>query len=88
MLQGLPGRAVLLTSDYHVFRATRAFRKAGVAVLARPIPDARKRAANWDRRWDAFQDLVIETAKTGYYFLRGLDLARRVVVFLFMEVNK
>jgi uncharacterized SAM-binding protein YcdF (DUF218 family) len=71
MLQGPPGRVVLLSSDYHMFRATRAFRKAGVDVLPRPIPDVRKRAASWDRRWDAFQDLVIETTKIGYYFLRG-----------------
>ena len=71
MWQGLPGRVVLLSSDYHMFRATRAFRKAGIEVLPRPIPDARKRASSWNGRWDAFQDLVIETTKIGYYFLRG-----------------
>jgi uncharacterized SAM-binding protein YcdF (DUF218 family) len=71
MLQGPPGRVVLLSSDYHMFRATRAFHKAGIDVLPRPIPDACKRAMSWDRRWDAFQDLVIETTKIGYYFLRG-----------------
>lgn len=71
MLQGIPGRVVLVSSDYHMFRAMRAFRKAGVNVLPRPIPDVCKRASNWNRRWDAFQDLVIETSKIGYYFLRG-----------------
>jgi uncharacterized SAM-binding protein YcdF (DUF218 family) len=71
ILQGMPGRVVLLSSDYHMFRATRAFHKAGIDVLPRPIPDARKRAMSWNRRWDAFQDLVIETTKIGYYFLRG-----------------
>ena len=71
MLQGPPGRVVLISSDYHMFRATRAFRKAGVDVLPRPIPDARKRAMSWNARWDAFQELVIETTKIGYYFLRG-----------------
>lgn len=71
MLQGPPGRVVLLSSDYHMFRATRAFRKAGIDVLPRRIPDVGKRAMSWNRRWDAFQDLVLETTKIGYYFLRG-----------------
>jgi uncharacterized SAM-binding protein YcdF (DUF218 family) len=71
ILEGIPGRVVLLSSDYHMFRATRAFRKAGIDVLPRPIPDARKRAMSWNRRWDAFQDLVMETTKIAYYFLRG-----------------
>jgi uncharacterized SAM-binding protein YcdF (DUF218 family) len=71
ILQGLPGRVVLLSSDYHMFRATRAFHQAGVDVLPRPIPDARKRASSWNSRWDAFQDLLIETTRIGYYFLRG-----------------
>jgi uncharacterized SAM-binding protein YcdF (DUF218 family) len=71
ILQGISGRVVLLSSDYHMFRATRAFRKAGIDVLPRPIPDVRKRAMRWNRRWDAFQDLVIETTKIVYYFLRG-----------------
>jgi uncharacterized SAM-binding protein YcdF (DUF218 family) len=71
MWQGLPGRVVLLSSDYHMFRATRAFRKAGIEVLPRPIPDARKRASSWNGRWDAFQDLVIETIKIGYYYIHG-----------------
>lgn len=71
MLQGIPGRVVLVSSDYHMFRAMRAFRKAGVNVLPRPISDVCKRASSWTRRWDAFQDLVIETSKIGYYFLRG-----------------
>jgi uncharacterized SAM-binding protein YcdF (DUF218 family) len=71
ILQGIPGRVVLLSSDYHMFRATRAFRKVGIDVLPRPIPDVRKRSMSWNRRWDAFQELVIETAKIGYYYLRG-----------------
>lgn len=71
MLQRLAGRVVLLTSDYHMFRATRTFRKAGVGLLPRPFPDARKRASSWNGRWDAFQDLIVETTKIGYYFLRG-----------------
>ena len=71
MLQGIPGRVVLLSSDYHMFRATRAFRKVGLDVLPLPIPDVRKRAISWNRRWDAFQELVIETTKIAYYYYRG-----------------
>ncbi len=71
LLEGVPGRKVLLTSDYHMFRASRAFKKAGLDVLPRPFPDVRKRATNWTGRWPAFIDLVIETAKIPYYFIRG-----------------
>jgi uncharacterized SAM-binding protein YcdF (DUF218 family) len=66
-----PGRKVLLTSDYHMFRAHRVFRKAGIEVLPRPFPDVRKRAGSWRARWPAFLDLVEETIKIGYYFARG-----------------
>ena len=62
---------VLLTSDFHMYRAWRAFRKAGVTLRPSPIPDARKRAVRWERRWDAFQDLAIETVKIVYYRARG-----------------
>jgi len=71
LLAGVSGRKVLLTSDYHMFRAHRAFKKAGLAVLPRPFPDARKRASNWTGRWPAFLDLVEETLKIGYYYARG-----------------
>lgn len=65
------GSKVLLTSDYHAFRAKRSFQKAGVDITARPIPDAMKRAINPLRRWPAFLDEVAETGKIAYYFLRG-----------------
>lgn len=71
LLAGISGRKVLLTSDYHMFRAYRAFKKAGLEVLPRPFPDARKRASNWTGRWPAFLDLVEETLKIGYYYARG-----------------
>lgn len=71
ILRGEPGRKVLLTSDFHMFRAHRAFRKAGLEVLPRPLGDARKRAARWYGRWPAFLDEVVETVKIGYYFARG-----------------
>lgn len=64
-------RLVLLTSDYHLFRANRAFRLAGAGAAPRPIPDARKRAGAWLQRWTVFLELLVETAKIGYYWSRG-----------------
>lgn len=71
ILQQTPGQKILLTSDYHMFRAVRALRKAGVMVIPRPIPDGIKRAGSWNLRWDVFQDLLIETSKIAYYWGRG-----------------
>jgi len=71
ILPQTPGRKILLTSDYHMFRAIRALRKAGVMVIPRPIPDAAKRAGSWNLRWEVFQDLLIETSKIVYYWGRG-----------------
>lgn len=71
ILATVPGRNVLLTSDFHMFRATRAFRKAGAEVEPLPIPDAAKRTASISMRWSTFLDLVGETTKISYYFVRG-----------------
>jgi uncharacterized SAM-binding protein YcdF (DUF218 family) len=71
MIGPLQGPAVLLTSDYHMFRAYRTFRQAGLAVLPRPFPDGRKRAQLWMNRWSVFVDLCVETAKVVYYAARG-----------------
>ena len=70
LLIRLQGRKVLLTSDYHMFRARRVFRKVGLEVEPRPYPDVRKRASRWIGRWPAFLDLVLETIKIGYYYAR------------------
>ena len=70
MLRGTPGRKILLTSDYHMFRAAGAFRKAGLLFEPRPFPDALKRANSWLQRWPVFLDLAAETAKIGYYLAR------------------
>lgn len=64
-------RLVLLTSDYHMFRAYRAFRRAGVDLAPRPIPDARKRFGDLLQRWPILFELLEETAKSGYYWSRG-----------------
>ena len=71
LLAHVPGSKVLLTSDYHMFRAFRAFKKAGLEVLPRPFPDAGKRAVGWAGRWPAFVDLIVEMMKIGYYRVRG-----------------
>jgi len=71
LLSRLPGRKVLLTSDYHMFRARRAFARAGVEVFVQPIPDVIKRSGRWWSRWSCFLDLLEETIKIGYYWARG-----------------
>lgn len=71
-LLGPEGRkVVLLTSDYHVWRAYRVFRKAGLAVDACPVPDVGKRWNNWSVRSALFVELASETAKIGWYRWKG-----------------
>jgi uncharacterized SAM-binding protein YcdF (DUF218 family) len=62
---------VLVTSDYHMFRASRCFRKVGLNVAPLPNPDVAMRAQHWRGRWPAFLDLVLESFKIAYYFVRG-----------------
>jgi uncharacterized SAM-binding protein YcdF (DUF218 family) len=71
LLKDLPGRKVLLTSDYHAFRARRAFSKAGIDVSVLPVPDVLKRSGRWLSRWSCFVELLEETVKIGYYAARG-----------------
>jgi uncharacterized SAM-binding protein YcdF (DUF218 family) len=71
MLGDSPGQAVLMTSDYHMFRASRAFARAGMPTAAYPIPHALKLSGHWTTRWTAFLDEVSESVKTVYYAARG-----------------
>jgi uncharacterized SAM-binding protein YcdF (DUF218 family) len=71
LLEATPGRKVLVTSDYHMFRAYRAFQKAGMAVAPRPFPDVLKMAGCFRCRWQAFLTLLTESGKIGYYYARG-----------------
>lgn len=71
MLGNPESRPVLLTSDYHMYRTKRAFEKAGLPVLPRSIPDGVWQGGEWTRRWGIFQTLMVETAKIGYYKVRG-----------------
>lgn len=71
LLKGSGGKLVLLTSDYHTYRATKVFRKVGLNVATRPAPDAGKRATRMWNRWSVFLDLSVESVKIVYYKLRG-----------------
>jgi uncharacterized SAM-binding protein YcdF (DUF218 family) len=71
IVRRLPGRKVLLTSDFHMYRAFRTFRRAGIDVLPRPIPDVRKYSNRYAFRWPIFMDLSAETAKILYYRWQG-----------------
>lgn len=71
MINSLPGRKFLLTSDFHVRRAAAAFERADIRLSAGPLPDVRKRAQRWQGRWGGFCDVVEETVKLVYYRLRG-----------------
>ncbi len=66
-----PAPYVLLTSDYHMWRARHAFQKAGLIVQPRPFPDALKRMNQWSARWSIFIELLVESAKIIYYWARG-----------------
>ncbi|MBV8206289.1 MAG: YdcF family protein [Acidobacteria bacterium] len=71
LLNSTAGTKVLLTSDYHVFRAARVFRKAGIPVVARALPDGMKSAATMRGRPAAAIEEVSELAKIVYYYARG-----------------
>ncbi len=71
MLAGDPRSKMLLTSDWHMYRALRAFEKAGLKAKPQPYPDGIKRSYQWHLRWGVFVDLVTETVKIGYYRARG-----------------
>jgi uncharacterized SAM-binding protein YcdF (DUF218 family) len=62
---------VLLTSDYHCWRTRRVFAAAGVEVLVQPVPDGAKRWSSWPARWGVCTDLMMESVKIGWYFVRG-----------------
>jgi uncharacterized SAM-binding protein YcdF (DUF218 family) len=71
VLNRMPGKKVLLTSDYHMFRALRVFHKAGLDLQGWPYPDTGKMAATWTGRWPAFVEVVLELTKIGYYKVEG-----------------
>lgn len=71
LIEGMPGKKVLLTSDFHMYRAIRVFRKLGMEVAPMPVPDVLKSSQNWNGRFPAFQTMVVESTKIIYYRLHG-----------------
>jgi len=71
LINGLPGKKVLLTSDFHMYRAVRVFRKLGIEALPMPAPDVLQAADHWKGRFPAFQTMLVESGKIAYYRLRG-----------------
>jgi uncharacterized SAM-binding protein YcdF (DUF218 family) len=70
-VRNIPGPYVLLTSDYHMWRAHRAFTKAGLVVTPAPFSDVKKSFSDPRWRWTGFVVLAGETAKIVYYRVRG-----------------
>lgn len=71
LLLHVPGKKVLLTSDFHMYRAAAAFRRAGLNVVSRPFPDVLKRGEGWPERWACFWLEMEELGKIVYYRSRG-----------------
>lgn len=71
LLNGIPGRKVLLTSDYHLYRAKRVFRKAGIDVIPRALPDGLKSGSSIASRPTAAVTEALELTKIVYYYARG-----------------
>jgi uncharacterized SAM-binding protein YcdF (DUF218 family) len=71
LVRGMPGKKVLLTSDFHMYRAVRVFRKLGVDVAPAPAPDVMKISKSPYLRIPAFETLVVESVKIAGYRLRG-----------------
>jgi uncharacterized SAM-binding protein YcdF (DUF218 family) len=71
LIQGMPGKKVLLTSDFHMYRALRVFRKLGIEVTPMAVPDVLHSTEHWNGRFSAFETMLVESVKIIYYALRG-----------------
>ena len=71
LLQVMPGRKVLLTSDFHMYRALRVFRKLHIEVTPMAVRDVIQSSANWGGRFGSFETMLGESAKIVYYAIRG-----------------
>lgn len=71
LLQNIPGKRVLLTSDYHMFRAMRVFRKLGVDAAPMAVPDILQGTEYWQNRFEACMSMLLESTKIAYYARRG-----------------
>ena len=71
LIQNLPGKKVLLTSDFHMYRAIRVFRKLGIEAAPMAVPDVLHSTEHWNGRFQAFETMLGESAKIVYYAIRG-----------------
>jgi uncharacterized SAM-binding protein YcdF (DUF218 family) len=71
LVQGLPGNKVLLTSDFHMYRALRVFRKVGIEATPMAVPDVLHATEHWQGRFQGFEIMLTESAKIVYYDVRG-----------------
>jgi len=69
LLGALPGKKVLVTSDFHMYRSLRVFHRCGLAVEPMPVPDVVDEDLYW--RFNGFETMLIETTKIAYYAVRG-----------------
>ena len=70
LIEGMPGKKVLLTSDFHMYRALRVFRKLNIEVTPMPAPDVLHSTEHWNGRFQAFETMVVESAKILDYAVR------------------
>lgn len=71
LIEKLPGKRVLITSDYHMYRAQRVFRRLGIDVTPMAVPDVTKSGQRWTGRFSGFQTLLLESVKIAYYKAHG-----------------
>jgi uncharacterized SAM-binding protein YcdF (DUF218 family) len=62
---------VILTSDYHSWRARRVFERLGMRVRVIPVPDVAKRSSSRTYRWQGFFTLLDEFGKDIAYAVTG-----------------
>jgi len=68
-------RIVILTSDFHSWRASRVFEKQGMRVRVIPVPDVLKRSSSRIYRWQGVFTLLNEFGKDlGYAVIGRLQL--------------
>jgi uncharacterized SAM-binding protein YcdF (DUF218 family) len=71
LIKEMPGKKVIVTSDFHMYRAIRVFRKLGIDVAPMAVPDVLKSAKHWNARFPDFETLIVESVKIAYYKLHG-----------------
>jgi uncharacterized SAM-binding protein YcdF (DUF218 family) len=64
-------RIVIVTSDFHCFRARRTFAKRGITVRVMPVPDVGKRCGSVSYRLEGFVTITQELGKTAFYWFSG-----------------